>query len=51
MTASPPTKIELDPKAIDLGHQLQAFVETGHAYGKDIHQHTVNLVTYIATSY
>jgi hypothetical protein len=51
MTASFPSKIELDPQAIDLAHQLDAFVNTGHAYGKDLHQHTINIVGYIAAFY
>ena len=51
MTTSLPGKIELNPQAIDLAHQLDAFVKTGHAYAKDFHQHTFNIIGYIAAFY
>ena len=37
ITASSPDKIELNPRATDLAHQLNAFVKTGHAYATDFH--------------
>ena len=51
MTTSLPGRIELNPQAIDLAHQLDAFVKTGHAYAKDFHQHTFNIIGYIAAFY